>query len=131
MSHHLPQFPLENVSSLILNALEVLAEKPAPAGQDVFLLPLVHSPDVTVSLAQIQGTLNSHYHGTHSETIYVLQGKGQALVEGKWVDLAPGMVMHFQGEQVHGARAAAGEKLVFLCLFVPGMKEIDRVFVDS
>ncbi|MBI5585428.1 MAG: cupin domain-containing protein [Deltaproteobacteria bacterium] len=130
MSHHLPSLPLENISSLLLNVMDVLAEKPAPAGQDAYLLHLFHSPDITVSLAQIQGTLNSHYHGTHSETIYVLKGKGQALVEGQWVDLTPGLVMHFQGGQVHGARAEAGDKLVFLCLFVPGMKEIDRVFVD-
>jgi quercetin dioxygenase-like cupin family protein len=131
MSHHLPQLPLENLSSLILNAMDVLAENPAPAGQDLYLLHLLHSPDITVSLAQIQGTLNTHYHGTHSETIYVLQGKGQALVAGKWMDLSPGTVLHFQGKQVHGARAAAGDKLVFLCLFVPGMKEIDRVLVDQ
>ena len=131
MSHHLPHLPLENITSLLLNVMDILEENPAPAGQDVYLLPLWHGPDLTVILAQIQGTLNSHYHGTHSETIYVLKGKGQAQVEGKWLDLAPGMVLHFQGEQVHGSRAAAGDKLVFLCLFVPGMKQFDRVFVDS
>ena len=131
MSHHLPPLPLENISSIILNVLDILAQNPAPAGQEVYLLPLFHGQDITVSLAQIQGTLKSHYHGTHDETIYVLQGKGQALIEGQWVDLAPGMVMHFRGKQVHGARAEAGDKLVFLCLFVPGMKEIDRVFIDS
>jgi len=128
MSHHLP---LENMPSLIMSVMDVLEQNPAPAGQDTFLLPLFHGHDITVSLAQIQGTLKSHYHGTHDETIYVLKGKGQALVDGQWVDLSPGVVMHFQGKQVHGARAGAGNTLVFLCLFIPGMKEIDRVFVDS
>jgi quercetin dioxygenase-like cupin family protein len=124
------QLPLDQVPGLLLNIQDILSKNPPPPGTEVYLLPLFHGQGITVSLAQIQGTLNPHYHAAHDETIYVLSGKGQALVEGAWVDLAPGMVMHFQGTQVHAARAESGDKLVFLCHFVPGMKELDRVFVE-
>jgi len=124
------QLPLDQVPGLILNIQDILDKNPPPPEAEVHLLPLFHGKDSTVSLAQIQGTLKSHYHAAHDETIYVLAGKGQALVAGAWVDLAPGMVMHFQGTQVHATRAESGDKLVFLCHFVPGMKELDRVFVE-
>ena len=123
-------YPLENLPALILNALEVAGQNPPPAGQETYLLTLFHGQHITVSLAQIQGTLKPHYHDTHDETIYVLKGRGQALVNGKWEGLSPGTVMYFQGKHVHASRAEAGNPLVFLCLFVPGMKEIDRVFVE-
>jgi quercetin dioxygenase-like cupin family protein len=112
------QLPLDQVPGLILNIPDILSKNPPPPETETYLLPLFHGPDITVSLAQIQGTLKPHYHAVHDETIYVLAGKGQALVEGAWVDLAPGMVMHFQGTQVHAARAESGNKLVFLCHFV-------------
>jgi quercetin dioxygenase-like cupin family protein len=124
------QLPLDQVPGLILNIQDILGKNPPPPGSEVHLVPLFHGQDITVSLAQIQGTLKPHYHAVHDETIYVLSGKGQALVEGAWVDLAPGMVMHFQGTRVHAARAESGDTLVFLCHFVPWMKEVDRVFVE-
>jgi quercetin dioxygenase-like cupin family protein len=85
---------------------------------------------MTLLLAQIIGSLKPHIHTTHEETIYVLRGSGQALVGSQWEDLSPGTVLHFQDQAVHSIRAEAGNPLVFLCHFVPGMKEMDRIFVE-
>jgi quercetin dioxygenase-like cupin family protein len=71
-----------------------------------------------------------HIHSTHEETIYVVRGRGRALVGGEWQEISAGTVLHFQGQTVHSVKAEPGDPLVFLCHFAPGMKEMDRAFVD-
>ncbi len=128
MSHPLPAEP---VSALILKVHEALSGNPPPADAESHLVTLFHGQGMTLSMAQIKGSLKPHMHNTHEETIYVFRGKGQALVGSRWEDLSAGTVLHFPVQVVHSIRAEAGDPLVFLCYFVPGMKEMDRVFVDQ
>jgi quercetin dioxygenase-like cupin family protein len=128
MTHHLP---VEAVPALMLRVDDILSENPPPPGAEAHLVTLLHGKEMTLLLAQIIGSLKPHIHTTHEETIYVLRGSGQALVGGRWEDLSPGTVLHFQDQAVHSIKAAAGNPLVFLCHFVPGMKEMDRIFVEN
>lgn len=127
MNHPLP---VEDVSSLLLQVKDLLAENPPPPGAETHLITVFHGQDMTLCLAQIKGTLKPHIHLSHEETIYVLDGKGQALIGDRWRDIGSGTVLHFQGKKVHSIRAEPGIPLIFLCHFVPGMKELDRVFVE-
>jgi quercetin dioxygenase-like cupin family protein len=109
---------------------ESLAKNPIPEDAEAHLTPLFHGDAMTLILAQIKGTVKPHIHSAHEETIYVVRGKGRALAGGEWQEISAGTVLHFKGQVVHTVQAEPGDPLVFLCHFAPGMKEMDRVFVD-
>jgi len=124
MTHHLP---VEAVSALMLRVDDILSENPPPPGAEAHLVTLLHGKEMTLLLAQIIGSLKPHIHTTHEETIYVLRGSGQALVGGSGRIVA-GNGPAFPGSSGSLHQGGGGKSLVFLCHFVPGMKEMDRIF---
>jgi mannose-6-phosphate isomerase-like protein (cupin superfamily) len=72
--------------------------------------------------------IKSHLHKTHDETVYIIKGTGQMLVNDKWVDLKPG-TLHFNPMgKVHSTKVTGNEPLVVIPIFTPAMKEPDRSF---
>jgi len=54
--------------------------------------------DDTITLFAVRAIesflLKSHLHKTHDETVYVINGTGEMLVNDKWVGIKPGS-LHF------------------------------------
>lgn len=117
-------------ADVLLQVKDLLADNPPPEGEDILLTKAFQHPNVNCNLVQLQGQLKPHYHESHDEVIYVMSGQGQQLVKGEWTEVTPGMVMFFPAKSVHATRPDPDNPLVFLSLFVPGMEEIDRVFVE-
>jgi quercetin dioxygenase-like cupin family protein len=71
-----------------------------------------------------------HLHKTHDAMVYVLQGSGQMLINGAWIDVKPG-AFHFNPmNKIHSTKNTGKELLVIFSIFTPSMKELDRYFVD-
>ncbi len=75
------------------------------------------------------GEVKPHYHKSHEETVYVIRGSGQMLVNGKWVDVKAGTIHFNPMNAVHSTKNTAEEPLVAVSVFTPAMKEPDRHFV--
>ena len=111
---------------------EILKENPLPPGEKAQTITIAQ--DNTISLLVLRAVegvvIKSHLHKTHDETVYVIKGTGQMLVNDKWVDIKPG-TLHFNPMgKVHSTKVTGDEPLVVISIFTPAMKEPDRHFVQ-
>jgi mannose-6-phosphate isomerase-like protein (cupin superfamily) len=113
---------------------EILKDNPLKADAKGQMIPIAQDDTVSLFLIRaIEGfILKPHYHKTHDETVYVIKGTGQMLINDKWVDIKPGS-FHFNPSgmnRVHSIKHTGVEPLVVISIFTPGLKEPDRHFVE-
>ena len=78
---------------------------------------LVREPAYTVNAVAVNDEIPSHRHEDASHVLYIVSGRGTALVGGESVALKPGLVVHIPKGIVHSLKAD-GERLTFVD-FVP------------
>jgi quercetin dioxygenase-like cupin family protein len=87
---------------------EFLKANPLPAGEKLQRIKVAEDNTVTVLVLRLVpgAEVKAHRHKTHDETVYIIRGTGQFLVNDKWVDFKPG-TLHFNpmGKVHHGSRA--------------------------
>jgi mannose-6-phosphate isomerase-like protein (cupin superfamily) len=71
-----------------------------------------------------------HVHKTHDETVYLIKGSGQMLINDKWFDFKLGSLHFNPMGKVHSVKNTGHEPLVAISIFTPAMKEPDRHFVQ-
>ncbi len=117
----------------IINQIdEILKANPLPAGEKVQRIKVAEDNTVTVLVLRlVEGAeVKAHLHKTHDETVYVIKGTGQMLVNDKWVDIKPG-TLHFNPMgKVHHVRNTGNELAVVIAIYTPAMKEPDFSFVQ-
>ena len=123
----------ETVMPPILTHIEeILKENPVKPGEKVQMIKIAQ--DDTVSLfvvRQAEGfVVKPHYHKTHTESVYVIKGTAQMLVNDKWVDIKPGSIHFNPPGKVHSVKNIGNEPLVIISIFSPALKEPDRNFVE-
>jgi len=122
----------DTTSQIITHIDEILKANPLKAGEKAQTITIAQ--DNTISLLVLRATegvvIKSHLHKTHDETVYIIKGTGQMLVNDKWVDIKPG-TLHFNPMgKVHSTKVTGNEPLVVISIFTPAMKELDRHFVE-
>ena len=122
-----------NTTEQILTQVDdILNANPLKAGEKFQMINIAQ--DDTVSFVLIRfaegGEVKPHFHKTHDETVYVIKGSGQMLINGKWIDVKPGTVHFNPMNKVHSTRNTGKEPLVLFTIFTPSMKEPDRNFVE-
>ena len=118
---------------IITDIDEILKANPIEAGKPVRLITVAQTEAVTIYVVRsVEGYfLKPHIHKTHDETVYVIKGKGQMLINDKWLDIQQGNVHFNPMGKVHSIKHAGGrEELVVLSVFTLAMKEPDRHFVQ-
>jgi quercetin dioxygenase-like cupin family protein len=122
----------EDTTAQILTQVdEILAKNPMKADENMQMIKVAQTDDINVLIIRLLkgGEVKPHYHKTHEETVYVIKGSGQMLVNDKWVDLKAGMIHFNPRNAVHATKNTAEEPLVAVSIFTPSMKEPDRHFV--
>ena len=122
----------DTTSQIITHIDEILKANPLKAGEKAQTITIAQ--DDTISLLVLRATegvvIKSHLHKTHDETVYIIKGTGQMLINDKWVDIKPG-TLHFNPMgKVHSTKVTGNEPLVVISIFTPAMKELDRHFVE-
>jgi len=122
----------DTTSQIITHVDEILKENPLKAGEKVQTINIAQ--DDTIGLFVVRAmegfAIKPHFHKTHDETVYVVKGRGQMLINDKWVDIIPGSIHFNPMGKVHSLKNASNEPLVLISIFSPAMKEPDRVFVE-
>ncbi len=117
---------------IITHIDEVLKGNPLKAGDKIQMIKIAQ--DDTISLfvvRQAEGfVVGRHYHKTHAESIYVIKGTAQMLIDEKWVDIKPGSIHFNPTGKVHSVKNTGNEPLVSISVFTPPLKEPDRHFVE-
>jgi mannose-6-phosphate isomerase-like protein (cupin superfamily) len=111
---------------------KILEENPMKPGTNVQLIKIAETDAVTLYVVRsIEGYfLKPHVHKTHDESVYVVKGTGQMLIDDKWVDIQPGNVHFNPRGKVHSIKHAGSGELVVISVFTPALKEPDRHFVQ-
>jgi mannose-6-phosphate isomerase-like protein (cupin superfamily) len=117
----------------IINQIdEILKENPLKPGEKAQTITIAQ--DDTISLLVLRATegvvIKSHLHKTHDETVYVIKGTAQMLINDKWVDVKPGSLHFNPMGKIHSTKVTGNEPLVVISIFTPAMKEPDRHFVE-
>ena len=117
----------------IINQIDQIL-KENPMKPDEKAQTITFAQDDTISLLVLRVTegvwVKPHIHKTHDETVYVIKGTAQMLINDKWFDIKPGS-LHFNPKgKVHSVKNTGNEPMVILSIFTPGMKEPDRHFVE-
>jgi quercetin dioxygenase-like cupin family protein len=134
--YFLTNLPLTNAadttSQIVTHVDEILKENPLKAGEKVQLINIAQDDTITIIVGRIIGgaEVKPHFHKTHNETVYVIKGTGQQMVNDKWVDLKPGSLHFYPMTKVHSTKNTGSGELVFILIFTPAMKETDRHFVQ-
>jgi mannose-6-phosphate isomerase-like protein (cupin superfamily) len=122
-----------NTTDQILTQVDdILNANPLKEGEKIQIINVAQDDTVTCLLIRFTegAEIKPHFHKTHDETVYVIKGSGQMLVNDKWIDVKPGMVHFNPMNRVHSTRNTGKEPLVIFSIFTPSMKEPDRNFVE-
>jgi quercetin dioxygenase-like cupin family protein len=122
----------DTTSQVLAQVDEILAKNPLKAGEKMQLIKVAETGAVSVLIIRLLqgGEVKPHFHKTHEETVYVIKGSGQMLVNDKWVELKAGTIHFNPMNAVHATKNNAEEPLVAVSVFTPSMKEPDRHFVQ-
>ena len=122
----------DTTSQIITHIDEILKEYPLKAGEKAQTINIAQ--DDTISLLVLRVTegveVKPHVHKTHDETVYLIKGSGQMLINDKWFDIKPGSLLFNPMGKVHSVKNTGHEPLVAISIFTPAMKEPDRHFVQ-
>ena len=90
-------------------------------------------PDAPASIHQvdIEEDARTHYHRSHTEIYYILEGTGQMRLAGEIHAVGPGDAIAIPPGQVHTITCTSSTPLTFLCCCAPGYEDSDTVLVNS
>ena len=131
-------FPLGNVNAedvmtpILTHVDEILKDNPEKPGEKIQMIRIVQDENLSMFVVrQAVGFLvKPHYHKSHAESVYVIKGTAQMLVNGNWVDIKPGSIHFNPPGKVYSVRNTGNEPLVIMSLFTPALKEPDRHFTE-
>ena len=122
----------DTTSQIVAHVDQILKENPLKAGDQVQLIPIAQDDTITLIVGRIiEGAeVKRHFHKTHDETVCVIRGTGQQMINDQWVDIKPGSVHFNPMSKVHSTKNTGSGELIFISIFTPAMKEVDRNFVQ-
>jgi mannose-6-phosphate isomerase-like protein (cupin superfamily) len=122
----------DTTSQIVTHVDEILKQTPLKAGEQVQLINIAQDDTITVIVGRIiEGAeVKRHFHKTRDETVCVIKGTGQQMINDQWVDIKPGSVHFNPTTKVHCTKNTGSGELVFISIFTPAMKEVDRNFVQ-
>ncbi|WP_306644115.1 cupin domain-containing protein [Sanyastnella coralliicola] len=78
----------------------------------------------------IKEGVKAHFHASHTEYVYVLEGEGSMMLGEEEVMIQPGQLIYIPVGTVHSAVVKAGSELKVLSVQTPEFKGQDRVFIE-
>ena len=117
------------VSQISVASDALLKANPMPPGEKAQSIRIGGDETATLFVARFAegAEVKSHFHKTHSEILYVIEGSGRMIVEGKEIDIKPGSILMNPAGKVHSLKNTGSGEIVFFQIFMPEWKEPDRV----
>lgn len=122
----------DTIEQVLKQIDEVLKENPLKPDEKVQRILIAQDDTITfLVLRAAEGVIiKPHVHKTHDETVYVIRGTGQMLINGKWIDIKPGSLHFNPMGKPHSTKITGSEPAVVLSIFTPGLKQPDMHFVE-
>jgi mannose-6-phosphate isomerase-like protein (cupin superfamily) len=117
----------------LVDATRALADAEATAlPSDGFAAAeLLATPQATFKLIRVHDRVAPHLHDESDETVYVLEGEGDLLLDQEWRPVRAGMLVHVPRGVPHAyVNRAQGGTLV-LSVYAPPLQAGDRVLLEE
>jgi mannose-6-phosphate isomerase-like protein (cupin superfamily) len=86
----------------------------------------------TSTVIWIKQEVKPHYHASHTEQVYVIEGTGQMLVGNDHFDIGPGDLITIPKGTIHALRVTSKDKpMKVLSIQTPQFDGSDRVMVEK
>ncbi len=99
----------------------------APVGDPAVIPLLSGAPRSSVVLVTVQDRVPPHIHKHSDETIYILEGEGDLLLDQEWIKVKAGMLVYVPMNVPHAYINRAPGGSVVLATYTPPFVEGDRV----
>ena len=99
--------------------------------ENVFVKKLNSDKNASTFLIFIKKEVKLHKHVTHSETIYVLEGKGVMLLGDKKMEVKKGDVLFIPEYTPHSVQVTSTVPLKVLSIQAPEFDGTDRVYIEK
>jgi len=87
--------------------------------------------DFTSTVIWIKQEVKPHYHASHFEQVYVIEGTGQMLVDNNRFDVGPGDLINIPIGTIHALRVTSKLPMKVLSIQTPQFDGSDRVMVEK
>ena len=87
--------------------------------------------DFTSTVIWIKKEVKAHYHASHYEQVYVIEGTGQMLVGNDRFDVGPGDLIQIPIGAIHALRVTSKLPMKVLSIQTPEFDGSDRVMVEK
>lgn len=98
----------------------------APPGEVRSVAVLEGAPHASMNLVRVHGRVPPHRHRRSDETIYVLEGEGDLLLDREWLPIRAGMLVHVPRGVAHAFVNRAEGGTLALSTFTPPFVAGDR-----
>lgn len=104
-----------------------------PEGEydNVHLKKLYSSKDASSFLIWVKDEVPPHYHETHTEHVYVIEGTGIMLLNDEILHIKPGDIITLPPGTIHAVQRTGSTPLKVLSVQSPEFKGEDRVIAQS
>ncbi|MFI5135487.1 MAG: cupin domain-containing protein [Chitinophagales bacterium] len=85
----------------------------------------------TSTVIWIKKEVTPHYHASHTEQVYVIEGTGQMLVGNDHFDVGPGDIIYIPKGTIHALRVTSKLPMKVLSIQTPTFDGSDRVMVQK
>ncbi len=100
--------------------------------ENIHVKKISDDEEQTTFIIWVKKNVKAHYHAVHSENIYVLEGKGKMVVDGKEIEIKAGDYLNFAKGKVHAVLEVTSRKpLKVISVQSPQFLGKDRIFVDE
>lgn len=104
--------------------------KPSQAFDNIHVEKLFSDAKASVFVIWIKEKVRKHKHASHSETVYVLKGKGKMEVGGKSYRVRKGDVIFIPEGTPHAVQVTS-KMLQVVSVQAPEFKGKDRIFLEN
>lgn len=123
------------LSLSVVNAQTHLSLKDVEPDEDyenIHIKKISDDKEQTTFIIWVKKNVKAHYHAVHSENIYILEGKGRMVVDGKEIEIKAGDYLNFAKGKVHAVLEVTSRRpLKVISVQSPQFLGKDRIFVEE
>ncbi|MFG0318465.1 MAG: cupin domain-containing protein [Planctomycetota bacterium JB042] len=112
--------------------IDAAARLRSPPVGDPAIVPLItDAPRSSTALVVVKDRVRPHVHARSDETVYVLEGEGDLLLDREWRRVTAGTLVHVPIGVPHAFVNRHPDRTVVLSTFTPPLVPGDRTFLEE
>ena len=122
-----------NLAFTLVNLNELAEENPLGNGSQSSVIPVASEENASINFVQMVpgARIPLHYHESHDELVYIIEGEGMMEINGEEHILQPFDMLYIPLGAIHSLTAINDKNLKVISIFAPAFDGVDRVYVQA